>query len=92
MVVKAKSQQLKQIAALVASGRVKVAIDKVFPLRRTGDAHRYLENGHVRGKVALHTTTRWSVLEPRDIGDDRVRAEQLAILARGELPGVSPFY
>jgi NADPH:quinone reductase-like Zn-dependent oxidoreductase len=38
---------------LVASGKVRPALDQTFPLERAADAMRALETGTVRGKVAL---------------------------------------
>jgi NADPH:quinone reductase-like Zn-dependent oxidoreductase len=32
---------------------VKVFIDRVFPLEAAADAERYLQQGHVMGKVVL---------------------------------------
>ncbi len=54
MVVKSNPLQLKKIAELIVARRVKVVIEKAFPLEKVRVAHRYLQNGHVRGKVALH--------------------------------------
>jgi putative PIG3 family NAD(P)H quinone oxidoreductase len=38
---------------LLESGRVKVLVDRVFPLAEAADAHRYLESGEHIGKVIL---------------------------------------
>jgi len=38
---------------LVASGRVKPIVDRVFPLEEAADAHRHLESGKQFGKVVL---------------------------------------
>ena len=38
---------------LVASGRVKPLVDRVFPLEKAADAHRHLESGKQFGKVVL---------------------------------------
>jgi NADPH:quinone reductase-like Zn-dependent oxidoreductase len=48
--------QLKEIAALIDDGRVKVAIDRVYPLREAAEAERHLEDDHVVGKVVLKVT------------------------------------
>jgi NADPH:quinone reductase-like Zn-dependent oxidoreductase len=53
MVVKANPLQLRKIAGLIAAGQVRVVIGKAFPLGKGSAAHRYLQNGHVRGKVIL---------------------------------------
>jgi NADPH:quinone reductase-like Zn-dependent oxidoreductase len=46
-------QQLKEIAGLIDDGRVRVAIDKVFPLEEAAEAERHLKDDHVVGKVVL---------------------------------------
>jgi zinc-binding alcohol dehydrogenase/oxidoreductase len=38
---------------LVASGRAKPIVDRVFPLAQAAEAHRYLEEGRQLGKVVL---------------------------------------
>jgi NADPH:quinone reductase-like Zn-dependent oxidoreductase len=53
MVVKPNRLQLKKIAGLIVTGRVKVVIAKAFPLEKASAAQQYLQNGHVRGKVIL---------------------------------------
>jgi NADPH:quinone reductase-like Zn-dependent oxidoreductase len=90
MVVKVKSDQLLKIASLVASGRVKVAVAKVFPLSEVGAAHEYLENAHVRGKVVVEATPRWFDLDARANESGGQPSEENAIYARASLPGVEP--
>jgi NADPH:quinone reductase-like Zn-dependent oxidoreductase len=43
----------EQVWPLLESGRVKVIIDRVFPLEEVAEAHRYLEKGEHIGKVIL---------------------------------------
>ena len=38
---------------LIEAGRLRVHVDKTFPLERVADAHRLVEEGHVTGKVVL---------------------------------------
>ena len=38
---------------LLESGKVKVLVDRVFPLDHAADAHRYLESGEHIGKLIL---------------------------------------
>lgn len=44
---------LKQLAELMKEGRLKVTIEKVFPLSEADKAHELSEAGHVRGKIIL---------------------------------------
>ncbi len=90
MVVKADSVELAQIAKLVADGRVKVMIDRVFPLKKAAEAHRYLEKGRVRGKIALAATPSWSGLRRLEEIEDPAR--RLAVLANEALAGFPPAY
>lgn len=53
MVMQSRGDQLAQIAELVASGRVKVTIEKVFSLQETRLAQELSQSGHARGKIVL---------------------------------------
>lgn len=44
---------LEQIAGLMEQGKLKVHLDKVYPLEELAAAHEYVEQGHVRGKVGI---------------------------------------
>lgn len=46
-------QNLDYISQLVSQGKLKVVIDKVYPLSEAAQAHTYAEKGHVSGKVVL---------------------------------------
>lgn len=72
MVVKANPLQLKKIAALIVRGRVKVVIDKTFPLEKVSAAHQYLQNGHVRGKVALKISSMWRINDGTEGGNSQI--------------------
>jgi NADPH:quinone reductase-like Zn-dependent oxidoreductase len=91
MVVKVNADQLRKIAALVASGRVKVTVAKVFPLKEVGKAHLCLENDHVRGKVILAVSPRWFDLDARSNESAGRPSEENAIYARANIPGVTPY-
>jgi NADPH:quinone reductase-like Zn-dependent oxidoreductase len=45
--------ELRTVLKLVAQGRLKPVVDKVFPLAECGAAHEYLEQGKHFGKVVL---------------------------------------
>ncbi|HVV68534.1 MAG TPA: NADP-dependent oxidoreductase [Gammaproteobacteria bacterium] len=47
------SQQLTEIAKLLAQGTLKPFIQSVFPLTEAAKAHQAVESGHVRGKIVL---------------------------------------
>ena len=53
MVMSPKSEQLAQIAELVADGDVRVEIAEAMPLTDVKRAHELSESGHVRGKLVL---------------------------------------
>ena len=44
---------LRTLMKLVAGGRLKPIVDRVFPLAQTAAAHAYLESGAQFGKVVL---------------------------------------
>lgn len=45
--------QLSDLAAMVDAGSLKIHLHETFPLERAGDAHRALEAGGHRGKIAI---------------------------------------
>ncbi len=51
--VRPDAEQLRWLAELADTIRLRVELAEVFPLDRAADAHRLLEKGHVRGKLAL---------------------------------------
>lgn len=53
MVVSPSGERMEQVAALLASGDLKVKVDQTFPLEDVGKAHEAVETGHVSGKVVL---------------------------------------
>ncbi len=44
---------IEKLITRVASGELKVAVDKVFPLSQAADAHRYIESRQAFGRVLL---------------------------------------
>jgi len=55
LIMSPSSEQLAEIAGLVASGEVRVEIAQVLPLAEIGRAHELSESGHTRGKIVLAT-------------------------------------
>ena len=46
-------QDLLVLKDLVEAGKLRPVIDRTFPLSRTAEALRYIEDGHARGKVVV---------------------------------------
>lgn len=53
LVVQTDSKDLVYITELIESGKVKLFIDKRYPLSETAEALRYLGEGHAKGKVVV---------------------------------------
>lgn len=51
--MRASSDQLCRITALVDAGAVRPVLDKVFPFHSTNEALAYVETGRARGKVVI---------------------------------------
>ena len=45
--------RLAELARLTATGRLRVAVDSVFPLDRAAEAHERAGHGHIQGKIVL---------------------------------------
>lgn len=50
---KAETASLTHLAEIVAAGKIKIHIDKVFPLAQTREAFTHQEKNHPRGKVVV---------------------------------------
>jgi NADPH:quinone reductase-like Zn-dependent oxidoreductase len=46
-------EDMREIATMAARGQLRAAIDQVFPLERTAEAHAYVEGRHRRGSVVV---------------------------------------
>lgn len=57
LIMSPSSEQLSEIAGLVAAGEVRVEIAQVLPLSEIGRAHELSESGHTRGKIVLQVGT-----------------------------------
>ena len=47
------TKALDRLAELVDNGKIKIHVDKVFPLEEAKEAFKHLEEGHPQGKVVL---------------------------------------
>ena len=47
------SAQLAELATLVDEGKMKIKVDRTFPLAEVKEALDYLQNSHHRGKVVI---------------------------------------
>ena len=52
-IAKASQADLTLIGDLIATGKLKPVIDKIYPLSEAADAVRHVEEGHARGKVII---------------------------------------
>ncbi len=47
------NRDMENLLELIREGSVKPVIDRCFPLEKTAEAFRYLEDGHTKGKVVI---------------------------------------
>ncbi len=53
VIVKSKRDQLDWLCQQIDAGRLRVVVDRSFPLADVAEAHRYMETKRARGKVVL---------------------------------------
>jgi len=51
-----RAKDMAELRALLESGKLKPVIDRVFPFSELVEAMRYVESGHVRGKVVVRVS------------------------------------
>jgi NADPH:quinone reductase-like Zn-dependent oxidoreductase len=48
-----RNEDMRFLMELFEEGKVRPVIDKVYPLEEVPEAYRYLEEGHVKGKLVI---------------------------------------
>ena len=48
-----RQRYLAVLKELIEAGKITPVIDKTYPLSKTPEAFRYLDEGHARGKVVI---------------------------------------
>jgi NADPH:quinone reductase-like Zn-dependent oxidoreductase len=56
--VKPRGGELEKITTLIEAGKLRPAVEKVFPPEEIAEAHRLSEQGHVRGKLVIRIAER----------------------------------
>lgn len=53
LLMQSRGSDLEYLASLIAENRIKIKIDRIFPLEKIAEAHRYCEAYRTEGKVVI---------------------------------------
>lgn len=48
-----KADDLRYLSKLLADGKIKPVVDRIFPFEQLREAHHYVESGSKKGNVAI---------------------------------------
>ena len=52
-----QAEDVRTLAKLAETGKLKTVIDRQYPFEAIADAHRYVDGGHKKGNVVVLWTT-----------------------------------
>ena len=51
--VKERTENLTFLKELIEAGKIKIVIDRTYPLSDSAKAHKYSESGHAKGEIVI---------------------------------------
>lgn len=53
VIVMPDRDSLEEVVRMVEQNEVRAVVDRIYPMAESAAAHRYVEEGHVKGKVVI---------------------------------------